>query len=570
MIEGKKILFLGAGQIGIAAAIKILQYKPKALIIHTLTKDEAEESIESIRKIQNTQNAGIKLIPSSGNVFARNKNFNVPGEDQTNLEINELQYIYELKTKELVESAFLWKLIEQYKPELIVDAINTATAVGYKNDPYTASRTLYHSLETLFHSLQEKDFENVEEKIKDSLFSEATPKLVRFVQVLHEAMKEFKVERYVKISTSGLGGMGFNISYTHGDMGEPGLSTKLLGKVAAAGILHQLLLTLSHTPGLDIKVIVPIALVGWEAITTDIKGFPLVDCKQPINLSDENAVPAKWYEEVEEPLKMVVVGSGENQPYARADMTTITTLGQMGCITKEEVGIAAAEALAGSTKHDILTAMDLVSMGPSFNAASQRNHVLAKMREMEEKENIKFASVACGNLGPKVTKHLWELHILNRLYHNLKAIIQTKPDKMAAEARKLVENDDNLRRQIISLGIPILMEDNLFLIGKTWKCPEDNKDIKEIIKTFKADKDKIENWARGGWVDLRKTGIKYWQKTIKDVPRKVKEYSQSSESGLLLLQSNWQAISTDEKQSFDVGEVLGMIYSLEGGDRKLY
>jgi hypothetical protein len=562
MIEGKKILFLGAGQIGIAACAKILQKKPKGLIIHAFTKGEAEEAIESIRKIKAIQNADIELIPSWGNVFAFNRNFNVPRAEQTTSEMDELQYIYGFKTKERVESAFLWKLIETHKPELIVDAINTATAIGYKRDPYTASRNL-------FCSLKDDNFNNIKEEIKECLFSQAIPKLIRFTQVLHEAMNEFKVERYVKISTSGLGGMGFNISYTHGDMGEPGLSTKLLGKVAAAGILHQLLLTLSHTPGLDVKVIVPIALVGWENITTEIKGFPLVDCKQPIDLTDEHAIPGKWYEELAEPLKMVVVNSGENKPYAQADMTAITTLGQMGCITKEEVGKAAAETLEGSTRYDILTAMDTASMGPSFNAAFRRNHILATMKEKEENENIKFASVACGNLGPKVTKHLWELHILKRLFTTINAIMAGEPGQMARDARNLIEDDADLRRQILSLGMPILMEDNRFLIGKTWKCPE-NKDIKEIIKTFKEDKDQIENWARQGWVDLRETGITYWQDKIKEAHREVKECSQSSESGVLPLQRNWQAIYRDENQRFDIGEVLGLIYSIEGGDRKLY
>ena len=54
--------------------------------------------------------------------------------------------------------------------------------------------------------------------------------MIRFVQCLHalfcgdEDTRVPEFQRFVKVHTTGLGGMGFNIQYTHGDTGEPGLS----------------------------------------------------------------------------------------------------------------------------------------------------------------------------------------------------------------------------------------------------------------------------------------------------------------------------------------------------------
>ena len=560
MIKENTILVLGSGQIGLAACNKILERRPRQLILHALTEEEAKTALKKLKSIQNT---GIKMKSSWGNVFALNSGFGVKGKDESIPTLDEINYLIAPKTPGLIESSCLWKLIEKHKPDLIVDGINTATAVGYKQDPYTALRELCTTLK----QKNGPETNNIKEKIENIALSQAIPKLIRFTQVLHDAMKEFNVKRYVKISTSGLGGMGLNISYTHGDVGEEGLSGKLLGKVSAAGISNQLLWTLSHTPGLDVKVIIPTTLVGWEGISTKVRlrteTVPVIDCKQTFDLADKNSFKNEIIEELGEDLEMTVIDSGENGHYAIGDMTAITTLGQMGCITKEEVGIAVVETLEGSTKYDILTALDLATLGPSFNAGFQREYILSEMRKKEK--NSKYKSIACGNLGPKVTKHLWELEILRRIDHSLESIIKHDSNDLALKAKNLVLTDDaHLRRQLLSLRMPILLDDKYFLIGKKSHLPKDG-DLITIFETFKEDKENFEYWVENGWIDLREARIKNWQEDIKEVLEKAKEYSKSPVDELQL---NWQSIAL--KEDFDVGEVLGFIYSIKGGSRKLY
>ena len=558
MIKDSTILILGAGQIGRAACIEILKRHPKKLILHTLEEEEAKVSKNWIKQncpLNIKQEIDCKLKISFGDVLIA----------YPKSESQELNYRFGIFTEKLCESSPLWKLIKKHKPDMIVDGINTATVVGYGRDPYTDSRELKRILE----SKELPDSIEVRKKIEDGLLSEAIPQLIRFIQVLHKAMIYFKIKRFVKISTSGLGGMGFNIAYTHGDTGEPGLSTKLLGKVAATGIFNQLLWTLSRTPGLDIKVIIPTALVGWDSITKDVKlklktrgkksksetRIPLYDCERPLTLTDKNIFTKHKPKRLKGSLEMVAIDSGENGHYALGDMTTITTLGQMGCVTKEEIGMAVAESLEGSTKYDICTALDSACLGPSLNAAFERKFLLTQMQEKDEE--MDSSSVSIGNLGPEVTKHLWELEIIRVLCSSLSNVSKCKAKDMAKRAESLILNEGEiLRQQILSLQMPILLEGNRILLGATWLIPED-KEPKNILEN-------IDRWTDDGWVDLRAKRISYWQDQIQKVIKLYKEFSRSE---VVQLNRNWHSFSLDN--DFNVGEVLGFIYSIDGGDRKL-
>lgn len=551
MIKGSTILLLGAGQIGRAACVEILKREPKTLYLHCLTDQESQESVRWIKN--NVRSIRSEMIPCCGDVLVGR-----PMQDADSLRA-EIDYRFGVFDERVYQTSQLWRLIEDIRPDMILDGINTATVIGYGHDPYTTSR----ELRDVFVGDRMPDAARIMELIAQSLLSEAIPQLVRFTQVLYKAMMEFGVHRYVKISTSGLGGMGFNIPYTHGDPGEPCLSIKLLGKVASAGILNQLLWTLSHTPGIDIKVIVPTALVGWEGITTDIKSrskgttspIPMYDCEQPLDLSSDSVFTDHQPIELQEPLNMVGILSGENDLYGIGDITTITTLGQMGCITKEEVGVAAAEALDGNSRYDICSAMDTACLGPSFKAAFHRQSMLATMNDLDREMN--GHSVAIGNLGPRVTKHLWELEILRMVAGSLRVIAERDPVLLAQDAEHLIlHQNPPLRRKILSVKMPILLEGNRILLGAQCHVPGSKAD---------NGSENMETWAEQGWVDIRAGRMRYWQDQMRFAMEMHAKYSES-DSGLPL--SNWESVSLNG--SFDVGEVLGFIYTINGGNRKEY
>ena len=78
------------------------------------------------------------------------------------------------------------------------------------------------------------------------LVTDYVPQLIRHVQVLYQAMVKAGTRAYVKIGTSGTGGMGLNIPYTHS---EEKPSRVLLSKSALAGAHTLLLFLMARTPG---------------------------------------------------------------------------------------------------------------------------------------------------------------------------------------------------------------------------------------------------------------------------------------------------------------------------------
>lgn len=105
----------------------------------------------------------------------------------------------------------------------------------------------------------------------------------------------------------------------------------------------------------------------------------------------------------------------------------------------------------------------------------------------------------------------------------------------------------------MSLGLPIIFEDNKTIIGEYFYVP--NPKNKNIVSSHN-----IDIWANSGWVDMRKKNIKYWQSVIKKIlsePDFSKEYD----------------LTVSERNRFDIdnpniGEVLGYVYSMLGGQRK--
>jgi hypothetical protein len=49
------------------------------------------------------------------------------------------------------------------------------------------------------------------------LLSQSTPQIIRHVRILHRATSEFNTKVYLKVGTTGTGGMGLNIPYTHSE-----------------------------------------------------------------------------------------------------------------------------------------------------------------------------------------------------------------------------------------------------------------------------------------------------------------------------------------------------------------
>src|SRR4029078_8669061 len=90
------------------------------------------------------------------------------------------------------------------------------------------------------------------------------PRPIRHIQVLYRGMQDVGTRTYLKVGTSGTGGMGLNIPYTHS---EERPSRALLSKSALAGAQSMLLFLMARTPGAPItKEIKPAAAIAWKKI----------------------------------------------------------------------------------------------------------------------------------------------------------------------------------------------------------------------------------------------------------------------------------------------------------------
>jgi len=544
-LSRKTILVLGAGHIGEACIFKFIEHGAKKIILHTLTEKEAKDVFNKVEphargKTELLKSWGDILLPYS---LVKKTSQKIMSSQEDILCL--LEFNFAPLSNELLERSFFYTLIKKHKPDIIVDTINTATVVGYAHDPYSLARKV------------------LKNRIRNAqlllLLSDPVAPLIRFTQSLKHIIDNIGIESYIKVSTTGLGGMGVNLAYTHGDLNEPGMSSGILGKVAAAGVMHQLFWSLSHTPGCNIKVIVPATLVGWQYV-----GYGDFRSHGATNLYKTQIPPKQKFGKnkqiipqrartLNDTIKISYVDSGENNAYSLHEMMAITSLGQMEAVTREEVAEAVLESIFGSTKYDILTVLDSATLTPSYTAAIQRGYIFERMKELEKK--AEYPSIATHNLGPTVSKHLFELYVLFQVAENsIEKLLKSSPQKLAYLIKKYFEQDNEIIRYALSLGVPVIdSENNLYILDNAF-VPEDKKELKNASAKI------LEKFIASGWADFRKKTIAGWLNKLR---RLEKERARISSNVSIPLARNWQNLTGE-----NLGEILGYVYSMEGGSRK--
>ena len=428
-IQGKNALVLGGyGLVGMAVCRQLLQHAPARLVVASLRQWEAEAAAERLRQEQPATNTAI--VPVWGDLLLRSEWQDGAGgvhprmvvlEDQTNG--GDWQATSSTSS---TKTSSLPPLLYQADPrrsapglgghpaQIIVDCVNTATAVAYQNVFQTARR-----LQEEIASGEPTDWPEEVERLLSSLY---VPQLVRHLQIFYEAMLRAHTQAYVKVGTSGTGGMGFNIPYTHG---EERPSRILLSKSAVAGAQTMLLFLLARTPGGPpiVKEIKPTAAIAWKEIGFGPirragKEIPLYDCPPEVacRLSDPAALApeGEFGRRTGANLESVYIDTGENGLFAAGEFAAITTLGQMEFVTPEEIAAnVVAEILGQNSGSDVIAALDGAVMGPTYRAGFLRQSALARLRQLEAEHGVN--SVAFEILGPpRLSKLLFEAHLLHR------------------------------------------------------------------------------------------------------------------------------------------------------------
>jgi NAD(P)-dependent dehydrogenase (short-subunit alcohol dehydrogenase family) len=552
-IRQKTVLILGGyGLVGQAVARRLVRERPRRMVLLSLRREEAEEAVAALAP----EAGGVALEPAWGDVFVFTDVKDRPRREafaDAAFRARLIDSLLDPLSEAAAAQYYLHQLITATRPDIVVDAVNTATGIAYQ-DIYKTSRQAWQAL---------RDGTDLRESLETLLVTDYVPQLIRHVQVLYQAMLKAGTGAYVKIGTSGTGGMGLNIPYTHS---EERPSRLVLSKSALAGAHSLLLFLMARTPGGPIiKEIKPAAAIAWKRI-----GFGEVRrAGQPVPLHDvgleeAEGLPAGRPFRSHDPargrptgqnLESVFIDTGENGIFSLEEFSTITTGEQMEFVTPEEIADVVARDLLGSnTGHDVINALDNAVMGPTYRAGLMRHWALEKLRALEEQHQVR--SVAFENLGPpRLSKLLFEADLLRRAFSTMDRVRAASAPQLSAGALGEVERDAALRREIVSIGIPILLPDGRLLRGPDCKVPP----VSTAAETFEVTPERLEAWAAAGWVDLREANMARWKERFERIRAETDGIPSADSSSRFLRDRQFWG----EEGRIQPGKVVGWIFATE-------
>ena len=555
-IYGKKVLVLGGwGLVGKAITRRLMIEKPSGLIITSLKESEAKDEVEYLKKTYPGLPENF-FVPWWGNVLVRNeyKDMSRPemlaDPDRRRIVIDD---VMDDLTDDVLSAQALYKLLEEHKPDIIIDCINTATGIAYQ-DIFSAYKNLK---KVLYNGSAHTEVVAEVEKLVAALY---IPQLIRHIQVLYNSMHKFDTQVYLKIGTSGTGGMGLNIPYTHS---EERPSRVLLSKSAIAGAHTLLLFLMARTPDSAItKEIKPAAAIAWKKIEfgtikkggkeVEIYDIPLdtaIPLQGKIHKTFDKSLEKKGV------LRSVYIDTGENGIFSRGEFEAITAQKQMEFVTPEEIANNAVfEIMGGNTGHDIINALDNANMQPSYRAGFMQHLAVSKLAKLEEEHGV--ASVAFEMLGPpRLSKLLFEIEMLKRTCGSMKVIINKSPEELSKLCTDYLMGDDKFRNEAISVGIPVLTPDGKDLLrGPLMKIPVFGAETELEITP-----ENIEKWADAGWIDLRAQNWELWINRLNALIDEAELIPEDDTSSLhVRTRQYWNYFET-----IDVGKVVSWIFIRE-------
>jgi hypothetical protein len=594
------LLLGGAGLVGLQVARAVArEIEPRKVVIASLFQKEVREALAQLNK----EFCDVEWVGVWGDGFVRSEFTQLRRRELVDSPTRRAALYDDLfgDLDAAYERARLTQVIREHKPNVIVDSINTATAISYQ-DAYAISVMAKQKLDALFGEidaltrtvkqwqaaplavaaqgvnpvLQEaysrEQAEHVlaqlnahvealselrkpaQSAFESLLISQAVPQLVRHVVLILRAMAEVGTRLYLKIGTTGTGGMGLNIPYTHG---EDKPSAKLMSKTAVGFAHTGLLFLMARTPEAPIvKEIKPAAMIGYADINMRAiqeRGKPVLRYaprQQRLNgdLTLRDA-PESYQERGK--LEVVIVDTGENGMFAKGEFEAITAMNQMEFITPEEIASKVVLEIMGvNTGNEVLSALDSTVLNPSYRAGNLRRAALSDLTRLEDE--TKTPSVALGQLGPpELSKLLFEAFLLRERYHTLERVLNQRPKKIAEALYAWLKKHPDIQEMIVSVGLPILAPDGATIWrGPLIRIPE-RADTNRVPLTA----DNIDAWAKKGWVDLRPENFVVWRERFEQMERTRKG-----------LRGRGSAAVTTEAylfQEIHIGEVVAWVFNNE-------
>lgn len=218
---------------------------------------------------------------------------------------------------------------------------------------------------------------------------EGEKKLIRFFLRLYKVLNYLpKPITYLQLGTTGSGGLGINIPFTHGDSLE---DMPILKKAARAGAISSLLVLLSRS------------FSGQEVRIAEIKP----------GLAVFRATPIK---EAYKDGELIALDGGESGPYTDQEFLLLTS--QMRFTTAEHLAKQIIELQEGKARrlllpfHDVTAALNTMIVTQDREDARQLKYTAREVRALVEKSDLPQV-IATGSLGPpQVTRDLIFGHAL--------------------------------------------------------------------------------------------------------------------------------------------------------------
>jgi len=557
----------GAGLVGTQISFQVArQLKPEKIVIASLFQEEVRELTRELRK----EFRAIKFVELWGNIFVRSELARADREELLASPTRRRALYDDLfgSLDGAYERSMLAAAVREHGADVLIDCVNTASGISYQ-DVYTTSIEVRNSLDYIGERISEHDLKPIWDKrarlertFETLLLSQSIPQLIRHTQLIYRAMVQVGTRVYVKVGTTGTGGMGLNIPYTHG---EDKPSAKLMSKTAIGFAHTGLMFLMARTPGGPIvKEIKPGAMIGYKKVTyqplthhrDNTPVFMYAPRTQHFDGEIELSMPGDEFKKLGE-LEMVGVDTGENGFFARGEFEAVTSINQMEFVTPEEIASNVVLEIKGSnTGVDVIAAIDSAIMTPSYRAGYLRGSAIEAMRRLEHETNSH--SIATGELGPpKLTKLLYEAHLLKTKYKTLQDVSDQSPEEISGSLWRYLQRNHALRNTIVSIGIPILPPEGDRLVrGPRINVPEYAGQTKMPV-TESA----IDEWAERGWLDLRASNMQRWQQRFRAMLRSAQTIHRQGSAAITM-----EAYRSEEIR---IGEVVGWIFNNEEGGYRI-
>ena len=559
-IKNRTVLVLGGwGLVGSAICRNLVEEHPKRVIVASLTRFEAEDAVATFRKDFPAAPKGF-FVPWWGNIFVPYELKDRSRDEILNDSKTRLMLIDDMLselTGEVLHRSSIFQLIHKFKPDIIIDSINTATGIAYQ-DIFQGVRDVMLRMKKARRGFSQEELLNSVERHLCTLY---VPQLIRHVQLLYRSMNLAQTTLYIKIGTSGTGGMGLNIPYTHS---EERPSRVLLSKSSVAGAHSLLLFLMGRTPDAPItKEIKPTAAIAWKKIAygeINRRGKPieLIDCppSSAVTLGSHLQVRMKNVAKpLRQSMKSVYIDTGENGTFSRGEFQAIATPGQMEFVTPEEIAEATIyEIKGGNTGHDIINALDNATLSPTYRAGYLFNAALNEIRRLEKDHGVE--SVAFELLGPpRLSKLLYEGYLLKVCFQDIQKVLKVSASSLSKKLTLRIQKDASLRSRIVSIGIPILLPDGKRLLrGDDIKIPPFRGD-NEIPTSARQ----IDLWAHDGWVDLRVANMDHWKERFRQIISMTESIPKDETSSRhMYTREYW-----NDYKEIDTGKLAGWIFNYE-------